>query len=112
MLNFVSADNLNIFVFFSSKTEFDISCKLSPNVKCLLEKNKLSPICCLLKMSRVLTIIVFLFFSLVTGFDISCTLSQLETFCMKCQILLAGKTKKVSSNILSADIIKRVVKVR
>ena len=31
---------------------------------------------------------------------------------MKCQILLAGKTKKVSSNILSADIIQRVVKVR
>ena len=43
---------------------------------------------------------------------ISCTLSQLETVCMKCQILLAGKTKKVSSNILSADIIQRVVKVR
>ena len=57
--------------------------------------------------------IVFLFFfSQVTGFDISCTLSQLETVCMKCQILLAGKTKKVSSNILSADIIQRVVKVR
>ena len=31
---------------------------------------------------------------------------------MKCQILLVGKTKKVSSNILSADIIQRVVKVR
>ena len=31
---------------------------------------------------------------------------------MKCQILLAGKTKKVSSNILSADIIQRVVKAR
>ena len=31
---------------------------------------------------------------------------------MKCQILLAGKTKKVSSNILSADIVQRVVKVR
>ena len=31
---------------------------------------------------------------------------------MKCQILLAGKTKKVSSNILSADIVQKVVKVR
>ena len=55
---------------------------------------------------------VFLFFSQVTGFDSSCTLSQLETVFMKCQILLAGKTKKVSSNTLSADIIQRVVKVR
>ena len=51
-------------------------------------------------------------YSQVTGFDISCTLSQLETIRMKCQILLAGKTKKVSLNILSADIIQRVVKVR
>ena len=70
-------------------------------------------------MSRVLTInfqqmtfFIMLLFSQVTGFDISCILSQLETVCMKCQILLAGKTKKVSSNILSADIIQRVVKVR
>ena len=55
---------------------------------------------------------VFLIFSQETGFDISCTLSQLETVCMKCQILLAGKTKKVSSYILSADIVQRVVKVR
>ena len=39
-------------------------------------------------------------------------LRKLETVCMKCQILLAGKTKKVSSNILSADIVQRVVKVR
>ena len=52
----------------------------------------------------------FLFFSQV--FDISCTLSQLETVCMKCQILLAGKIKKVSSNILSVDTVQRVVKVR
>ena len=53
----------------------------------------------------------FHFFSQETGFDVSCTLSQLETVCMKCQILLAGKIKKVSSNILSADIVQRVVKV-
>ena len=34
-------------------------------------------------------------FSQEIGFDISCTISQLETVCIKCQILLAGKTKKV-----------------
>ena len=70
-------------------------------------------------MPRVLTINFqqmtflnsFLIFSQETGFDISCTLSQLETFCMKCQILFAGKTKKVASNILSADKCP-VVKVR
>ena len=52
-----------------------------------------------------------IFFSQKTGFDTSCTLSPVETVCMKCQILLAGKTKKVSSNILSAEIVQRVVKV-
>ena len=90
-----------------------MSCKLSPNVKCLLEKINVSSICCLLKMPRVLTINFqqmtfinsFLIFSQKTGFDISCTLSRLEIVCMKCQILLAGKTKKVSS---SADIVQRV----
>ena len=120
MLNFVSADNLTIFVFFPRKQilTFHANCLQMSNV--YWKKNKLSPICFLLKMSRVLTISFqqmtflnsFLIFSQVTGFDISCTLFQLETECMECQILLAGKTKKVSSNILSADIIQRVVKVR
>ena len=52
--------------------------------------------------------IVFLFFSQVTGFDISCTLSQLETVCMKCQLL--EKLRKYHQ-ILSADVIQRVIKV-
>ena len=46
---------------------------------------------------------IFLIFSQETGFDISCTLSPIETVCIKCQILLAGKIKKVSSNTLSAE---------
>ena len=32
--------------------------------------------------------------------------------CLQCQILLAGKNKKVSSNILSAEIAQRVVNVK
>ena len=37
MFNFVSADILEHFHIFPIK-QFDISCKSSPNVKCLLEK--------------------------------------------------------------------------
>ena len=119
MLNFVSADNLNIFVFFPRKQNltFHANCL---QMSCLLEKKTITN---MLSAENVQSAnhqfsaddifeIVFLFFSQVTGFDISCTLSQLETVCMKCQILLAEKTKKVSSNILSAGIIQRVVKVR
>ena len=56
MLNLVSADNLNIFVFFPRKQNltFHANCLQMSNV--YWKKNKLSPICCLLKMSRVLTI--------------------------------------------------------
>ena len=36
------------------------------------------------------------YFSQKTGFDISCILSQLETICMKCQILCLGKMRKIS----------------
>ena len=49
-------------------------------------------------------------FSQETGLDISCLLSPIETVYMKCQILSAGKTKKVSSNRLSAEIVQRVVR--
>ena len=98
----VSADILEHFHIFPIK-QFDISCKSSPNVKCLLEKY-VSSIYCLPKMPRVLTInfqqmtffnSFLIFFSQETGFEISCTFSQLETVCMKCQILLAGKTQKI-----------------
>ena len=52
----------------------------------------------------------FRIFSQEAEFDISCKLSPIETVCMKCQILLAGKIRKVSSNILSAaEIAQRVV---
>ena len=37
--------------------------------------------------------IFFLFFQ-KTGFDILCKLFQMETMCMKCQILFSGKNKK------------------
>ena len=54
----------------------------------------------------------FSYFSQKTGFDISCKLSQLETICMKCQILFSGKNKKNITNLSSAELAKRVVKVK
>ena len=36
----------------------------------------------------------FFFFWQKTGFDIACKFSPMETICMKCQILSAGKNKK------------------
>ena len=33
----------------------------------------------------------FFYFSEKTGYDISCKLSQLETICMKCQIMFIGE---------------------
>ena len=44
--------------------------------------------------------IVFLFYS-----------KTVETICMKCQILFSGKSKKNVTNLLSAELAKRVVKV-
>ena len=46
-----------------------------------------------------------------TGFDISCKLSPLETICMECQILFAGKNKKNIINFLFANFAQRAVKV-
>ena len=37
---------------------------------------------------------IFILFSQKTGFDISCKLFPMETICMKCQILIAWKSKK------------------
>ena len=47
-----------------------------------------------------------------TGFDISCKLSSMETSCMKCQILFSEKNKKNITNLSSADLAQRVVKVK
>ena len=56
---------------------------------------------------------IFSYFSKKTGFDISCKLSPgpVETICMKCQILFSGKSKVNITNLLSAELAKRVVKV-
>ena len=53
----------------------------------------------------------FSYFSQKTGFDISCKLSPIKTICMKCQILFSGKNKK-NINLSSAELAKRVVKVK
>ena len=55
---------------------------------------------------------VVTYFSQKTGFDISCKLSPLETFCMKCQNLFSGKNKKNITKMLSAELAKKVVKVK
>ena len=51
----------------------------------------------------------FSYFSKKTGFDISCKLSPI---CMKCQILFPAKNKKNITNLLSAELAKRVVEVK
>ena len=61
--------------------------------------------------SRLLTEIFYLIFSQKTDFDISCKLSPIETICTKCQILFSGKNKKNITNLSSAELAKRVVKV-
>ena len=49
-------------------------------------------------------LVVLPYFSQKTGFDISCKLSQLETICLKCQILFSVKKKKEKYfKISSAD---------
>ena len=53
-----------------------------------------------------------LIFSQKTGFDISCKLSPLETICMKCQIVFSGKIRKNITNLSSAELAQRVVKVK
>ena len=40
------------------------------------------------------------------------TVSPLETICMNRQILFSGKNKKNISNLLSAELAERVVKVK
>ena len=80
-----SADCISkYFSYFSQKTRFDISCKLSPtgfDISCKLSKK--------------------------TWFDISCKLSPLETICMKCQILFSGKNKKNTNNLSSAHLVQQ-----
>ena len=45
----------------------------------------------------------FVIFFQKVGLDISCKLSQMETFCMKCQILFSGKNKRTNFKMLSAE---------
>ena len=54
----------------------------------------------------------FLYISQKTGFDILCKLSPMESICMKCQILFSGKNKKNITKLSSAELAKRVVKVK
>ena len=56
--------------------------------------------------------IFFSDFSQKTVFDTSCKLSPLETICMKCRILFSGKNKKNITNLSSAELAQRVVKVK
>ena len=53
----------------------------------------------------------FCYFAQKTGFDSSCKLSTMETICMECRILFSGKDKKNITNLSSAEIAQRVVKV-
>ena len=55
---------------------------------------------------------VFFFSSQKTGFDISCKLSPVETICMKCQVLFSGKNNKNITNLSSAELFVRVVKLK
>ena len=54
----------------------------------------------------------YFFFFWKTGFDISCKLFPLETICMKYQNLFSGKSMKNLINVSSAELAKRVVKVK
>ena len=62
----------------------------------------LSNICTSLKSVNILK----------TGFDISCKSSPLETICMKCQILFAGKNKKPISKCRLLKILTIVLSVK
>ena len=53
-------------------------------------------------------LIVFLF-SEKTGFGISCKSSQLESICVKCQILFSRKIRKNNINLSSVELAQRVV---
>ena len=55
--------------------------------------------------------IFFYYFSQKLSFDISCKLFPQETMCMKCQSLVSEKNKKNIINYLSAEFVKRVLKV-
>ena len=52
---------------------------------------------------------IFSYFPQKTGFYISCRLSPI---CMKCLILFSGKNKKNITNLSSAELAQKVVKVR
>ena len=51
------------------------------------------------------------YFSQETDFNISCKLSPIETICMKYQNMFSGKYKINFTNVSSAELTKRVVKV-
>ena len=78
-----SADHklMIFFSYFSQKTGFDISCKLSP----------LGTIC--MKCQSLFSVENKNFFP-ETGFELSCKLSPLVTICKKYQNLFSGKNKK------------------
>ena len=50
-------------------------------------------------------------FSQRLAFDISCKLSPIEKICQNCQILFPLTNKKIITNLSSAELAKRVVKV-
>ena len=68
------------------------------------------PNCNWVKFSADDNVKYFSYFSQKTGFDISCKLS--ETICMKYQTLFSGKKKKNITNLSSAELAKRVVKIK
>ena len=57
-------------------------------------------------------IFIYLYFPLKIDFDISCKLAPKETIDMKCERLFPGKSKKNISNLPSAELAQRAVKVK
>ena len=121
--------HFKIFLYFSQKTGFDISCKLSPLetiicMKCqacflhymskpFLRKQVLTfhtdvKTCLLWKNKNIWNIKTI---SQKTGFEISCKLYPLETIHMKHQNPFSGKNKKNIISLSSAELVKRAVKV-
>ena len=54
----------------------------------------------------------FSYFCQKIGFDISCKWSPKETICIKCQILLSGKSKKNIIKLSSAESAHSMVRVK
>ena len=97
MLNFVSADILKKFHIFPRKHFMQTvsKCQMfigkNKRIINMLSAEKAERVL-IINFEQMTSLKFSYFFSQETGFNISCTLSPIETVCMTCQILLAGKT--------------------